>query len=100
MRGVARSIRPAPEMPATTRSSVTFSARYVGNQFEDDLNRQRIPDALTFDADGVFPVIGGLAVEARAENVTDERVVAGISGAGLIERATPRTFWLGLRWRG
>jgi len=27
-------------------------------------------------------------------------VIAGISGAGIFERATPRTLWLGLRWRG
>jgi hypothetical protein len=41
-----------------------------------------------------------LALEARAENVLDEQVVAGISGGGLIERATPQTFWIGLRFGG
>ena len=33
-------------------------------------------------------------------NVTlgaDETVVAGIGGDGAVERATPRTFWIGLR---
>ena len=33
-------------------------------------------------------------------NLTDEEVVAGISGTGIVERATPRTLWFGLRWRG
>ena len=77
-----------------------FSARYVGSQYEDDLNRQLLPDALTFDAVALFPLGERLAIEARAENLTDARVVAGISAAGIVERATPRTLWLGLRWRG
>ena len=57
------------------------------------------PTRFTFDAVGVLPLTAGLAIEARAENLTDARVVAGISGAGIVERATPRTLWLGLRWR-
>lgn len=78
----------------------SLGLRYVGSQYEDDLNRQRIPDALTVDAVGVVPLAAGLAIEARGENLTDTRIVAGISSAGIIERATPRTLWLGLRWRG
>jgi outer membrane receptor protein involved in Fe transport len=74
--------------------------RYVSAQFEDDLNAQRIPDALTFDALAVLPITRRLALEARGENLTDDEVVAGISGAGIVERATPRTLWLGPRWRG
>jgi hypothetical protein len=31
--------------------------------------------------------------------VGNERVVAAISGAGLIERATPRTLWIGMRFQ-
>ena len=77
-----------------------LTARYVGSQFEDDLNRQRIPDAFTLDAIASLPVTAGLRLEARAENLTDARVIAGISGAGLIERATPRTLWFGLSWSG
>jgi outer membrane receptor protein involved in Fe transport len=80
--------------------SAFVAARYVGEQFEDDLNRQKLPDALTFDAAAAWPLTGRLALEARAENVLDEQVVAGISGGGLIERATPQTFWIGLRFGG
>jgi outer membrane receptor protein involved in Fe transport len=79
------------------RASLT--TRYVGSQYEDDLNEQRLPPALTFDGAVSFPVGAKLAVEARAENIGNERVVASISGAGLIERATPRTLWIGLRYR-
>ena len=79
------------------RASLT--ARYTGRQYEDDLNEQILPDALTFDASAAIPIARGLALEARAENLGNERVVAGITGAGIVERATPRTLWLGLRLR-
>jgi outer membrane receptor protein involved in Fe transport len=79
-------------------SLASLTARFVGDQYEDDLNRQLIPDAFTLDAVGMVPIAEGLEIEARAENLTDARVVAGISGAGIVERATPRTLWIGLRW--
>ncbi len=77
----------------------SLSARFVSSQFEDDLNAQRLPDALTFDATASLPLTRALALEARAENFTNKRVVAAINGAGVIERATPRTLWIGLRLR-
>jgi outer membrane receptor protein involved in Fe transport len=80
-------------------AAASLAGRWTGAQFEDDLNRQLIPAALTFDAAVTFPVTRRLAIEARAENIGDERVVAGISGAGIVERATPRTLWMGLRIR-
>ena len=76
-----------------------LTGRYTGSQYEDDLNQQLLPDALTFDAAASLPLTRSLSLEARAENLTDERVVAGISGAGIVERATPRTLWIGLSLR-
>ncbi|HLL31010.1 MAG TPA: TonB-dependent receptor [Allosphingosinicella sp.] len=78
------------------RASVT--ARYGGAQYEDDLNRQSLPGAFTLDAAGLIPIGRSIALEARAENVTHARVLAGISGDGIAERATPRTLWIGLRF--
>ncbi|HYJ28973.1 MAG TPA: TonB-dependent receptor [Allosphingosinicella sp.] len=78
----------------------SLAARWTGGQYEDDLNRQPIPSAFTLDAAALLPLTGRLSLEARAENLTDARVVAGISGAGIVERATPRTLWIGLRWQG
>lgn len=80
------------------RASVT--ARYAGSQFEDDLNRQRLPGALTLDAAALLPLGRSVAIEARAENLANARVLAGISGDGIEERATPRTLWIGLRLGG
>ncbi|HEX8381409.1 MAG TPA: TonB-dependent receptor, partial [Allosphingosinicella sp.] len=80
------------------RASVT--ARYSGGQFEDDLNRQLLPAAFTLDATALVPVGRGIAIEARAENTANAHILAGISGDGVRERATPRTLWIGLRFGG
>ncbi|HEX8215075.1 MAG TPA: TonB-dependent receptor [Allosphingosinicella sp.] len=82
---------------ADWKASVT--ARYVGPQFEDDLNQQLLPYAFTIDAAASMPLAKAVAIEMRAENIGNERVLAGIAGNGLIERATPRTIWIGLELR-
>jgi outer membrane cobalamin receptor len=74
--------------------------RYVASQFEDDQNSRRLDDALTLDARVAVPLRNGLTVEARAENLTSTRIEAAISADGVIERATPRTLWLGVRFGG
>ena len=94
------SLSASLEWRGRTGARGSLSMRRTGAQFEDDLNRQRIPAALTLDAAALLPVTGRVSIEGRAENLTEERVVAGISGAGVVERATPRTLWIGLRWRG
>lgn len=81
-------------------ASASLALRRTGGQHEDDLNRLRIPSAVTIDAEATLPLARGLALKARAENVGDERVIAGIGGTGILERATPRTLWIGLRWGG
>ncbi len=81
-------------------SGASLTARYAGSQYEDDLNAQLIPDALTLDAAGRFRLTRNLAIEARAENLAGARVIAGIAGDGTLERATPRLFWIGIRIGG
>jgi vitamin B12 transporter len=76
-----------------------LTLRYIGPQFEDDQNSRVLDDAVTFDAVVRVPVASGFSVEGRAENLTDALVPATISGDGVIERASPRTLWLGLRYR-
>ena len=75
-----------------------FTARYVGGQYEDDLNQALLPAALTFDAAASLPLTRALAIEARAENLANRRVAAAIAD-GIVERATPRTLWVGLSFR-
>lgn len=78
----------------------SMTVRHVARQFEDDQNSRALAPATTLDGYLTLPLTRALAVEARAENVFDERVEAGISGADVVERATPRTLWIGLRYRG
>lgn len=73
-----------------------LSGKYVGAQFEDDGEIDRLDDYFSVDALARIPIVDGFMLDARVENLTDERIETGISGGGLIERAQPRTWWLGL----
>ncbi|WP_373488009.1 TonB-dependent receptor, partial [Blastomonas sp.] len=78
-------------------SGVNATLRYTGAQFEDDLGALRLDDALTLDARAAYRISRNLLVELRAENLFDTTVQAAISGRGIIERAAPRTIWLGVK---
>ncbi|MBO9696227.1 MAG: TonB-dependent receptor [Sphingopyxis sp.] len=71
--------------------------RYVGKQNEDDLGLLRLDDALTLDAGLSWRFSDAISIEARGENLFDELVPAAISSSGIVERATPRTLWVGAR---
>jgi outer membrane receptor protein involved in Fe transport len=73
--------------------------RRVGAQFDDDLNMDVLKGATTLDAFASWPLTRRLQLVARAENVTNALVMAGVNGDGSIERATPRTLWIGLKLR-
>lgn len=71
--------------------------RYIGEQNEDDVGLQILGDAVTLDAGLSWQLVDALRIEARGENLFDALVPAAISSAGLVERATPRTLWIGAR---
>ena len=73
--------------------------RRMGPQFEDDLNTRSLAGATTLDAHAAWPLSHRLQLVARGENLFDKTVEAAINGDGSIERATPRTLWIGLRLR-
>ena len=73
--------------------------RRVGAQFDDDLNIDVLKGTTTLDAFASWPLTPRLQIVARGENVTNALVEAGIGGDRAIERATPRTLWIGLRVR-
>jgi outer membrane receptor protein involved in Fe transport len=83
---------------AIPRLAAAVTLRHSGAQFDDDQNLRRLPPATTLDAVVRAPLGLGLTIEARAENLTDTQIVSGLSADGQIDRAQPRTFWLGLRW--
>jgi outer membrane receptor protein involved in Fe transport len=77
--------------------AVQLVLRRVGAQYEDDLNSRSLDSATTVDAFAAWPLARRLQLVARGENLTNALVMAGIGGDGSVERATPRTFWIGLR---
>ncbi len=79
--------------------SASTTLRYIGRQFEDDANIRVLDEAVTLDADLGFDVGRGLRLQLRGENLFNEHVEAAISGGGIIERANPRTLWLGASWK-
>ena len=75
----------------------SLGLRYAGNQYEDDLNGRKLPGARTVGAFLAWPLTNRLQLVARGENLINGTVIAGISDDGTVERATPRTIWIGLR---
>ncbi len=78
---------------------LSLTGRYIAPQFEDDQNARVLVKAFTIDARAALPLSAALAIEARAENLGDARVETAITGGDIVERAAPRTLWLGLRYR-
>jgi vitamin B12 transporter len=79
-------------------TGLTLSGHYYGSQFEDDANAQLLRDALTMDFDGIFRISRDLQIVLRGENLFDAEVQSAINSSGIIERANPRTLWLGMRF--
>ena len=101
-------LRPAqtPNVSATLAASweedgksAALLVRRVGAQFEDDLNSRSLHGATTVDASLALPLGERIQLVARGENLFDALVEAGVNGDGSVERATPRTLWIGLRLR-
>jgi outer membrane receptor protein involved in Fe transport len=101
-------LRPAqtPNFAATVAANwerggrgAEIAVHRISSQYEDDLNTRTLKGATTIDAFASWPLHNRLQLIARGENLTNALVMAGIGGDGAIERATPRTFWLGLRLR-
>ena len=80
--------------------STSATVRYVSGQYEDDQNSRIDKHATTLDLTASVPIGHDLSIEARAENVTNALVEATVASEGTIERANPRTFWIGLRFGG
>lgn len=81
------------------RGSASLMVRHTGGQFEDDLNRRLLASASTIDAFAAWSVSDRWQIVGRAENLLDETVMAAISDDRTVERAAPRTLWIGLRLR-
>lgn len=79
------------------RRAASLVVRHVGSQFEDDLNLRKLAPATTIGAFGELPLTERLQLIFRGDNLLNETVVATLGDDGLVERASPRTLWIGLR---
>lgn len=93
-------LKPA-QIPAHTASltlgwrTLSATVRHTSAQYEDDQNLRTLRGATTLDLAAQWPLGKALSLEARAENITNETVEAAIGATGVIERASPRTLWIG-----
>lgn len=87
--GVTASARPAQGW------LLSATLRHIGSQFEDDLQTNLMPAATTLDAYAKVPLLRGLSLVLRAENLTDEDVVTRDQD-GSIDLGAPRTVWAGI----
>lgn len=79
--------------------AISGTLRYVSKQYEDDLQTDALPSALTVDALARVPLGHGVTLVGRAENLFDEEIVTRNAG-GSMDLGTPRTFWIGIRFAG
>ncbi len=76
-------------------ATLSTTLRYVSRQYEDDLQSDALPAAVTLDALARLPLTRGTSIVLRGENLFDEQVVTRNSG-GSIDLGTPRTLWIGV----
>ena len=104
--GLRPAQTPAQQLNATVGYApargprLALTGRYVGGQAEDDLGQRSLRDAATVDAVIDVPLGRGLTVSLRGENLTDELIESGISANGIVDRGTPRTLTVALRFVG
>ena len=75
---------------------LSATLRYVGAQFESDQETNVLPAATTVNAFAEFPVMGGLSIVLRGENLFDETIVTR-NANGILDLGIPRTVWGGIR---
>jgi outer membrane receptor protein involved in Fe transport len=76
--------------------TITTQVRYLGRQYEDDLNTQSIGAIVLLDARAEYSLTHGLSLFAAGQNLFDRRYLVG--RAGIDTEGAPRTFELGLAY--
>ena len=77
-----------------------LQARYVDDQYEDDLNLRRLDDFIVVDLSAWKNITPGLDLFLGVENLFDETIQAGRSGDGLVTVGAPARIHVGLRLSG
>jgi len=77
-------------------ATLTAEARYLGTQFEDDLNTQPIGSVVLFDARAERALSAGFSLFVTGRNLFNRHYLVG--RAGIDTEGAPRTFELGLAY--
>jgi outer membrane receptor protein involved in Fe transport len=77
-------------------ATVMAQVRYLGRQFEDDLNTLPIGSVVLFDVRAERRIWGELSAFASGQNLFDRRYLVG--RAGIDTEGAPRTFELGIAY--
>lgn len=75
--------------------AATVQARFVGEQFEDDLNERPLPGYAVVDVSLSRELGGGVSLFAVVENLFDRRYLTGRAGVDTL--GAPRSFRAGVR---
>jgi iron complex outermembrane receptor protein len=78
-------------------AAISAEARYLGRQFEDDLNTLGIGSVVLVGLRAERDLIAGFSVFAAAQNLFDRRYIVG--RAGVDTEGAPRTFEAGVAYR-
>lgn len=78
------------------RTRLSATLRYIGAQYEDDLQTDILRAATVLDAYAQVPLTRTVSLVLRGENLTDTRVETRNQG-GSIDLGTPRTLWAGVK---
>lgn len=77
--------------------TIQFQTRYLGPQYEDDLNTRQLGGYTVFNLFAQWQPRDYLTVFASAENILDRQFVDTISGNGLVLQGMPRLVSGGVR---
>jgi outer membrane receptor protein involved in Fe transport len=77
-------------------ATITAQARYLGPQFEDDLNTQPIGAVVLVDARAERRLVRGFSLFVTGQNLFDRHYLVG--RAGIDTEGAPRTFELGVAY--
>ena len=103
---VGKRVRQAPEHSLSGRVrhrgrwfDTSLLARYVGERFEDDLNRLEVDGFLLFDLRFSRQLSDSIELFLAAEYLFDEEYEVKVENNGSSESGRPRVLGLGLRYR-
>lgn len=77
----------------------TLQGRYLGGQYEDDLNQRLLPDAFLVSAMVGAEITDGVVLTLRANNIFDQKLVSGLSADGLETIAQRRQVMVNLSYQ-